>query len=308
MSAWVVPATSWREVHPANDILQRLAATGRHLVTWPPAPFERTPTHCYQVGPQYWIWQPEIGGVTFTADRPELVLHALFDTDKSHFEQLVARSWLPAIYPIWKRQVLHASAVTSPVGDVIAFTGPSGASKSTIAYALAQRPAWSMIADDTLAFSCVDRAAATIALHPLRSEARLRQATAEYFGKPEATEVPFVWPSIPLHLKAVYALDPSSDPTADVTFSKIRAAESLPLLLEQAHALSLCDSEHNQRLMRDYLALTSEAPTFRFAFPRSFDTIESTLDQLEAHAATAGVRQEAASACPESAGSTGVVR
>ena len=292
MPSWVLPAVRWQTVSPADDIVGWLAATGDHLVTWPPGPFEQTPTYCYRLGQQYWIWQPDVGGVAFTADRPDLLLQPLTDTDPLKFEQLVSRSWLPAVYPIWNRQVLHASAVASRTGDVIAFTGPSGACKSTTAYGLSQRTRWTMVADDTLAFSCSDAANEPIALHPLRSEARLRHATATHFGQPEAIEIPFTWPAMPLRLKAIYALDASDNPETSVAFTPLRAAESFPLLLAQAHALSLCVPEHNQRLMRDYLSLAADVPAFRFTFPKCFAALELNFDALEAHAATHGVDLE----------------
>ncbi|MEQ1907212.1 MAG: hypothetical protein ABMA15_00215 [Vicinamibacterales bacterium] len=288
MSSWVVPVLRWQVVSQTDDVFVRVSTAGQHLATWPVD--GEAPTHCFLVGQQYWIWQPEFGGATFTADRPELVLCPCTGVDRSQFEQLVWRSWLPAIYPIWHRQVLHASAVASPTGDVIAFTGPSGASKSTTAYALAQRPGWTPVSDDALAFSChPNDTDAPINLYPLRSEARLRQATAEYFGKSEATDIPFDWPSTCLRLRVIYALDPSPDPSTPVSFTRLKAAESLPLLLAQAHAFSINEPEHNQRLMRDYLSLAVAVPSFRFTFPRTFPALASNLDQLEAHAADCGV-------------------
>ena len=287
MSSWVVPVLRWQMVSEADDVFVRVNSAGQHLATWPD---EQAPTHCFLVGQQYWIWQPAFGGATFTADRPELVLCPCAGVDRSQFEELVWRSWLPAIYPIWLRQVLHASAVASTNGDVIAFTGPSGASKSTTAYGLSQRPGWTPVSDDAMAFSChADDADEPIILYPLRSEARLRQATARYFGKSEATDIPFDWPSTRLRLKLIYALDPSPDPSTPVSFARLRAAESLPLLLAQAHAFSINEPEHNQRLLRDYLSLAVAVSCFRFTFPRTFSALATNLDQLEAHAATSGV-------------------
>lgn len=273
---------------PADDVLNRLATTGRHLITWPPGPFEQTPTYCYLVDTHYWIWQPDVGGVVFTAEQPHLLLHPLVHTDHAQFEHLVRRSWLPAIYPVWQRQVLHASAVASSSGEVIAFTGPSGACKSTTAFALAQRTSWRMVADDTLAFSCP--ADNRIDLHPLRSETRLRPATAAYFGKDQGEEVPFAWPNLPLTLVAIYALDASDDPDAPIDCSPLSASDVFTTLLGQAHALSLNVPEHNQRLMRDYLTLASAVPACRLRFPRTFNRLPATLSHIETHVSRYGVR------------------
>ena len=56
MLSWVVPTTHWQAVSAAEDILGRLVADGHLLVTWPPAPYEQTPTHCFTLGSEYWIW------------------------------------------------------------------------------------------------------------------------------------------------------------------------------------------------------------------------------------------------------------
>jgi hypothetical protein len=298
MPSWVVPTTHWRPVREVEDVLGHLNAEGTLLVTWPPAPFEHTPTHCFQLEDDYWIWQPEVGGVQFTATAPDLVLHPIRGTDLAWFEQLVTRSWLPAIYPIWQRQVLHSSAVAATVsGDVIAFTGSGGAGKSTTAYGLARRPGWTLVADDTLAFSTDTQSPQiSLTLHPLRRAARLRAETAVHFGKPHATEEPFDWPAIPLRLRVVYVLDGSLEPASDTQVTGLSVAEAYPLLLGQAHAMTLEQPEHNQRLMRDYLALAASVTLFRLSYARGFEHLDSVLKQIERHAAAQGVRLAACGA------------
>lgn len=287
MSSWLGPSTRWQALDESEDVVGRLTASGTLLVTWPPGPEESTPTHCFRLGRQYWIWQPGVGGVQFTADEPALVLHPLIHTDRAWFERLVSRSWLPAVYPIWQRQVLHASAVAGPSGRVIAFTGPSGAGKSTLAYGMSRRTEWTLVADDTLAFSLSGQVGDQhITLHPLRSESRLRQATAEYFGKPDATEVSFAWPSQALLLAGIYVLDAGDGGGCAFATTRLSVTEAYPLLLAQAHALSLSDPEHNQRLMRDYLALAADVPVYRLTYPRSFSGFEAVLAALDSHAST----------------------
>jgi hypothetical protein len=295
---WDVPTTRWQVLDDNEDFGARIAADATLLVTWPPTPFERTPTYCFREDGQYWIWQPEVGGVRFTADRAELFYLPLSGTDRGWFQHLVTRSWLPAIYPIWQRQVLHASAVSSSRGEVIAFSGPSGAGKTTTAYALSKRSTWTMVSDDTLAFSCLE-SGEPVALHPLRNVARLRQSTAEHFGKDQATEEPFDWPPIALGLKCVYALDARVNPRTTVQITPLGIGDSYPLLLGQAHALSLNDPVHNQRLMRDYLTLAAQVPVFCLTYPKRFDNLAMVLDRLEAHARTQGVSLEGPDAGPK---------
>jgi hypothetical protein len=281
---WLTASFHWNPTYADDATLRRLRTEGELLATWPPAPFERTPTYCFAVASEYWIWQPDVGGIRFTAASPELCLFPVPDIDRSWFERLVSRSWLPAIYHVWHRQVLHASAVATDAGDVIAFTGSSGAGKSTIAYGLARRRRWSLVADDTLAFSTsVTCGSSAITLYPLRSEARLREETARHYGFPQATEQPFGWPGRPLRLRAIYALDGQAFPTSPIACARLRTAESYPLLLGQAHAFTLKRADFNQRMMREYLVLASAVPTFRAIYPKTLERLEAVLDCLELH-------------------------
>jgi hypothetical protein len=250
-------------------------------VTWPPSPSESSPTTCFRLGADYWIWQDGIGGVSFRADEPALTAFPAPDTDSSRFEKLIAREWLPAVYPVWGRQVLHASAVARrATGDVVAFTGPRGAGKSTMAFSLACRPGWIQIADDTLAFAA---AQGRISLHPLPNDVRLRAPAAAHFGRADRPSEPVPWPDMDLTLRRVYVLDAGDERMSRAVVAPLAPAESYLLLLEQAHTMTLSIPAHNQRLMRDYLALTAQVPAFRLSYRRSFDHLAGTLDDLERH-------------------------
>ena len=285
MEFWTEPQAEW---HTGVDSVARyreLVEQGTRLATWPPLPYEDTATDCFQVGQQYWIWQAGVGGISFFADRPAFVAYPSPHADRAWFDHVVSRSWLPTVYQIWGRQVLHASAVaTSPLGEVAAFTGPSGAGKSTMAYGLGRRGHWTLICDDTLAFSqTLSSGARQIVLHRLRNDPRLRPASAEYYGTAAGPQAPREWPDHPLRLKAMFVLRASEDLGPAATFTRLRSAESYPLLLEQAYALTLKIAKHNQQLMRDYLELTASVPVFRLAYRKSFEAIEEVFDAVEGH-------------------------
>ena len=177
--------------------------------------------------------------------------------------------------------MLHATAVArDATGDVAAFAGPSLAGKSTIAYGLGQRAGWSLVCDDTLAFSSAN---GEIRLHRMQNEARLRVPSAAYYGKTNAVAEPLSWPEGPLRLAAVYVLDGDPDRLGPASIARLGAAESYALLLEQAHALTLNFPRHNQQLMRDYLHLVTAVPVFRLAYRKSFEVMENTLDTVEHH-------------------------
>ena len=302
MEPWHLPVLCWQRRCDSYLHSDHLTRVGELLVTWPREPLEEHPTDCFKVGGDYWIWQRGIGGVQFAAERPEISAFPSEEVDQAWFEYLVTRSWLPAAYHIWGRQVLHASAVaTTGSGDVVAFAGPSGAGKSTMAYGLGQRPSWNAVCDDTLAFSC---AQTRVLLHPLPNEARLRPRSAAHYGRTDAAPEPIVWPSGPLRLRRVYFLSGEENLQQAVAITPLGASDTYVLLLEQAHALTLKIRQHNQRLMRDYLELTARISAFRLTYRKSFDAIDEIFDTIESHVAAGAPRDPAVQ--PNVVGSKGV--
>jgi hypothetical protein len=285
MRPWTEPVVDWRSGTDSVAQHARLLTAGELLATWAPAPFEKTATDCFRIGEEYWVWQPGVGGISFFEDRPQLTAFPSAQVDPDWFEHLVTRSWLPAIYQIWGRQVLHASAVArSADGSAVAFAGPSHAGKSTMAYGLGRRSGWSLVSDDTLAFSSATvRGAAEIHVHRLPNDARLRPASAEYFGRTADLAESYDWLTRPPRLTAIYFLDGDPDLPCPARITTLKAGESYALLLEQAHAVTLKLAKHNRQLMRDYLQLAATIPVFRLTYRRSFEAIEDVFDVLEDH-------------------------
>ena len=176
-------------------------------------------------------------------------------------------------------------------GDAVAFTGPTHAGKSTTAYGVGRREGWRPICDDTLAFS-VNRTAGSggVRLHSSPNDSRLRPASAEYYGVSDRPQETLEWPDLDLHLKAVYVIEGDEHFEQPAEFSRLRGAEALPLLLQQAYALSFTLPKYNQQLMKDYLALATMVPVFRLRYRRSFDVAEELFAAIAGHLATeAGV-------------------
>jgi len=278
---WVEPVIDWRTGEEAAGHHARVAQ-GELLAQWPPSPSEQFPTDCVRVGRDFLIWQRDVGGLRFRADEPSCAAFPAQGADPSWFVHVVTRSWLPAVYQVWGRQVLHASAaIRRDTGRVVAFAGPSGAGKSTLAYGLADRPGWRPLSDDTLAFS-ID--GTNVRLHPLQNNTRLRPSAASHFGvtsglSPAAIE----WPEPPIALDRIYFLSAHEDFSVDAEMELLPAPERYRLLLGQAHAFSLKLAEHNQRLMRDYLALAASVPIFRLHYRRTFGDLSRVLDRIEGH-------------------------
>jgi len=284
---WNEPTVRWQAAIDSVAHHERLTGEGELLATWPPAPFETSATDCFRVAEEYWIWQPGVGGLRFRRTLPECDAFPAVDVDRVWFERVVTRSWLPAVYQLWGRQVLHASAVCwNETGAVVAFAGPSQAGKSTFAYGLGKRPGWSLICDDTLAFSFNHHPVAQLTLHPLQNDARLRPASARYYGTDFPPSDVVRWPARPMTLRRVYFLTGDEAEPRAVAISPLNAADSYRRFLEQAHALTLKIPQHNQRLMTDYLELASRIPAFRLIYRKSFDVIEEVLDAIEQHELT----------------------
>lgn len=282
MAVWIDPTIRWTDEITQQEHFERLSRNGEMLAAWPPAFFERTPTYCVRLADHYCVWQPDVGGMLAAAAEPALTLHPFPETDRSFFWTLVSRSWLPVVYPLWGRQVLHTSAVIRTDGVVIAFAGESGVGKSTTAFALAQRPGWKMLADDTLAFSLAPDTPVSIRLHPLRLQSRLRPDAAFHFGKPPGVEESFSWPDDLPMLKSIYILNGVTGP-ARPTVDRAALAESYAFVLRQAHAMSLSDAALNQQLMSDYATLAATVEVFRLTYRKSFDCLNETLDCIESH-------------------------
>jgi len=284
-AGWTEPSVEWRLGTDCAAYYQWLVEHAERLVTWPPAPFEDTATDCFRVGNDYCVWQPGIGGVRFSQDRPEFIAFPSSSVDPESFKYLITRSWLPAVYQVWGRQVLHASAVAATQSaDVVAFAGPTQAGKSTLAYGLAQRAGWQLVCDDTLSFSSDN---STINLHPLPNESRLRPLSAAHYGRTESVPEPVVWPERPLHLRAVFFLAGDSNHRLPVAITRLKAADAYSLLLGQAFALTFKLPKHNQQLMREYLALAASVPVYRLAYRKSFDVMDEIFDVVEESLRTA---------------------
>ena len=128
MTPWTEPRIEWHRGTDSVRHYQYLVNGAELLTRWEPAPFEISPTDCFRLGDAFWIWQPGVGGIQFNAAEPAVNAFPSDTVDSAWFEHLIERSWMPAVYQAWGRQVLHASAVAEKgSGRVVAFTGPSGA-------------------------------------------------------------------------------------------------------------------------------------------------------------------------------------
>jgi len=139
------------------------------------------------------------------------------EADYSSVEFVLYRGVVPRILHLRGTTSLHASAVATPAGAV-AFCGPCGAGKSTLAAALVSR-GLSLVTDDVLP---VHEGASPdeVLAGPGLPELRVYPNTAELLGLASQVAAPIPgqtkarWqprraPNAPMPLRAVYLLEPS---------------------------------------------------------------------------------------------------
>lgn len=189
--------------------------------------------------------------------------------------------------------VLHASSVEI-AGGVVAFVGPGGAGKSTLALALA-RAGHSMVSDDGLllradgsrltplpAYAGVrlwDDSAAALAAD---EDASIAGATGHKRCYLESS----AFTTRALALQRIYVVDPQ--PSAGLAFERLSGADAAIEIVRQTYRLALDDRLALERQLDDIVALTRAVPVWRLAFPRALDRVAAL-----AASVAAGIAQHA---------------
>ena len=268
---------------------RRIRSDGQLLATWSGFNPTDTPTLCFREADAVWIVRANQGGIRFTQHKHDLYLYPKEGTDAEQFKRMAFHDWLPFVYNFWGLQVLHASAAFhSPTRRVVAFSGLSGAGKSTFGFGLGCLPHWRQIADDSLAFTAeLD----SLRLLPIPNEALLRPASAHYYGDREPGSRHLDWVEGPLSLKQIYFLEPTDDLEAPVCLLRVSRGRGYMLLLPQAYTLALDTHsedaalierpQDNRQQMVEYLSLASQVSVFRLQYPRKFTALEEALSLIE---------------------------
>jgi energy-coupling factor transporter ATP-binding protein EcfA2 len=196
---------------------------------------------------------------------------------------------LDQILPLYlglRHPVLHASSVRID-GDAVAFIGPGGAGKSTIAAGLA-RAGHALGADDGLMIA--DEGGTPMAV-PAYPGLRLDRATADALSLADrrddgshkqriAAGVRFFTGPVPL--KQVYFVDPA--PAARVAFRRLSRADAVIALVEQSFRLALDDPQWMAGEIDRLSDLSAKLPAWRVAFPRGERHLGEVSDAIAAHA------------------------
>jgi hypothetical protein len=182
---------------------------------------------------------------------------------------------LPWAALIAGREVLHASAVR--IGDgAIAFVGPSGAGKTTLAARLLLRGA-GLLTDDVLA---VDRGDGAVRAHPGAAIVAVRDPEREALGPTdfgrlgtlvEHSDKSYVWvdrEAEALPLRAVYFLEPATGRRDNPAIETLPAVDPR-LLLASTFVVSVRSPERLRRLLDVCADLAATARAYRVAVDRS---------------------------------------
>jgi hypothetical protein len=233
-------------------------------------------------GTRRWVDWPGLGAFEFSPGSPTVVLHCAPGTDRERATDIFVRIVQPVVLQAQGTETLHASAAEGPCG-VIAFAGISGNGKSTLAWALGQRPGFRQISDDAVVLAGLDNRGESngVAVFPLPYLPRLRHS-AQQFLAPDAPpwRVPDdVPPGRPL-LRAIVLLEQTSEGASTARPTRLTPAEAFPAVLTHAYCFDETDRDERERMVRHYLDIAATVPVFRLRYRPDFDALPELLDAI----------------------------
>jgi len=253
----------------------------------------------YVSGGRCWVHFLGVGTSSFRSRGTIVKAVPCLDVSAPIVEETYVRFILPVALQAGGVEVLHASAVLGPRG-LIAVCGGSGAGKSTIAYGLARRghTPW---ADDAVAFSARGRRVQAI---PLPFVRRLRRDAVAHFRE---TLAPYARGSALAPTRqcepfaALFVVDRERSPRDGrvVEARQLTADEVFTTILPHCQYFSLHDRPRKQRMVRQYLRLSSAIPVFELRFRRGLARLSAVLDLIEKKTASAPARNERTTAAAQ---------
>jgi hypothetical protein len=236
----------------------------------------------WRTGDEHWLSLPELVRFRF---RPGSTVVTAYPAPEATSEDVMDAYYsavLPMVVQIVLRgQSLHASAVVTPEGQIVALCGPSQSGKTTVAVALSRRGC-GLWADDTVAFEV--RADGVTALR-LPFELNLREPSAAYFdglpedATPHANGHPLEWAQA--RLGAFCVLERLEDPQGSPMVERLSPREALIALLSQSFRFKPQRHEEKRRMMHDYLEAVAQLPVFRLRYRAGFETLPAVIGAVE---------------------------
>jgi hypothetical protein len=192
-------------------------------------------------------------------------------------------SVLPVVVQtVLEGQAVHASAVVTPAGSIVAFCGASHAGKTTIAVGLSRRGC-GLWADDAVAFEARPEGLSALRL-PF--ELNLREESAAHFesgispGSVDPNGHAPEWTRA--RLAGFCVLERVEEEPESHTIDRLASSDALVALLGQSFRFKPQAHKEKRRMMRDYLEAVTQAPVFRVRYRAGFETLPEVIDQIEA--------------------------
>jgi hypothetical protein len=236
----------------------------------------------WRTGGDYWLSLPELACFKFRPGSRVVTAYPAPGAAPGDVMDGYHGSVLPIVVQIvLEGQSLHASAVVTPAGRIVAFCGGSHAGKTTIAVGLSRRGC-RLWADDTVAFEA--RPDGLTALR-LPFELNLREQSAAYFRvltkdvSVDANGHPPEWTRA--RLAAFCVLERVEESRESHAIERLSSSEAFIALLAQSFRFQPQAHEEKRRMMQDYLEAVAQLPVFRVRYRAGFDTLPAVIDQIE---------------------------
>lgn len=192
------------------------------------------------------------------------------------------------------RLLLHASAVHVPGIGALAFAGPTGRGKSTLAAALASRGG-RILSDDCLALESSTKRVHVLPAYPgLRlwpdaASRALRHGTrddrvAHYTTKRRVTGGPLRFQRSPSRLRALFLLSERGAAGPVVSMRRCRASAQLMGLVKYAYLLDIEDREHLARVFNALASIVTSVPVLRLRIRQGHSRLPAAVEQICAYA------------------------
>jgi hypothetical protein len=289
-------ADRWRE--PDVIFRRATAADGKPVPVGEVVAREECATHGEEVvvrrgATGTWIWNRAAGFVHVSPDCHEAILYPDEHADERVLGLMLAGQVSVFILHQFGYPTLHASAVVGDAGAV-AFLGPRGHGKSTMAAAFVQR-GMALLTDDVLplqadgATICAIPGVPYMKLWPetvegtFKLEDHLPDLLADQDKKLLRLDERFAFAQRPAPLRALYVVqryDAAQSGSDQVTITRLSSRDALAMILAQISFGAFLYPRERVRLLAYYTRLIAQAPVRLLYFPHGFEFQSRVCDRV----------------------------
>lgn len=245
-----------------------------------------------------WIWHRSIGTCCVGPGAREVVVFPEADVEDNLLGLWLAGQVSVFILNQLGVPTLHASAAATKDGAV-AFLGPKGRGKSTMAAAFMRRGA-TIITDDVLPLRVDDQGVLALPSLPimklwqqtvtgtLELEEELPNLLASYEKKLLRLDARFAFATSSCRLRAFFMLDRYDPVVANrtaVISRRLSGKEGLAAVLSQISPGAFLQPAEQARFLPLYARLISSAPVYVLSYPDGFEHQTAVYDHIAAEAA-----------------------